>query len=105
MNERLELFTSLTPQECIERLSRALEWSGAATVSRPSNAFARELIRGSVETDHFELMHLQRGNYATCLSAMVQSHDSGTAISGHFYVPRETLAFGSIFRLLACLFG
>jgi len=106
MNERLELFTPLAPQECIKRLSEALEWSGAAIVSRPPvNPIGREVIRGTVESDHFELYHAHGSKSATCLCATLQPCDGGTLISGHFFVPRIGRVFGAIFRFLVCLWG
>ena len=105
MNERLELFTPLAPQECIRRLSEALEWSAAALGRPPDNPIGRELIRGTIESDHFELYQQHSMDCATFLCATLQPCDGGTLISGHFFVPLGNRVFGAVFRFVACLFG
>lgn len=106
MADEFEYFTPLSPQECAERLSAAIEVQAAGLIARPFNIPTADIIRGTVKSDHIELWHSKgSGDTPTVLSATLQASDGGTLVSGGFHRPKFTRVFGVVFRTLACLFG
>ncbi len=85
MNERLELYSPLPPDECAKRLSEAIDSERSALFSFLS-LFGSHPVAGHVDVSSLKLRKRIRHNnsFQSYLTATMRPEGSGTVISGDF---------------------